>query len=250
MRKAARLWGIFILISLALPVPARPAVDLEFVPAPPGSGEYMFSAIAAGPDGRIYMGTAPTDVSFAHLLRYDPASGRVEDLADFRKLTGENDSRLIPQSKIHTQLVFDKKGLLWFGTHCHERDTAQDGGLSRFPKGYSDGYCFSFDPKIALFDNRGILLPKKMEFPSSPLEYGESLISAAFDPGKGRWVTSSIGLWPHSDNIASHRTQWRSFSFMDGAAPLSLPGARRRSNLQEKNKKEIAVSLPLLAMTG
>jgi outer membrane protein assembly factor BamB len=150
-------------------------------PVPPGTGTAMFSALTAHPNGKIYMGTCNDVGRPAHLLSLEPKTRRVRALGNMRDVTCEHDKQLIAQSKIHTQLVVDARGHIWFGTHCEEVYTFPDGGLDRWKKGYAGGHLVSYDPKANRFKDHGILFPKKAKYPKDKSEFGESLISMAID---------------------------------------------------------------------
>src|SRR5438270_664423 len=80
----------------------------------------MFSAMAQGPDGRIYAGTCNAAKIGACLIAFDPKTKRQEKLADMQEVCGEAGAKTLPQSKIHSQICFDSHGLAWFGTHCYD----------------------------------------------------------------------------------------------------------------------------------
>ena len=87
---------------------AVPTADAKGYPVPPALGDTVFSALAPGPDGYVYMG-ACNSKGPAHLVRLDPKTGKIVDLGNMQDVTGEHDPELIPQSKIHTQLALDGK---------------------------------------------------------------------------------------------------------------------------------------------
>jgi len=193
----------------------------RFTPFPAGTGSTMFSAMTRGPDGSIYIGTCNEKGGGASLLVYEPGAAGIQAIADMQYVTGEYDKQRIPQSKIHTQIVVDGRGRLWFGTHCEERDMAANGLLDRFPKGYLGGHLISYDPRGHTFTDHGIPIPQQTDTPASKDEYGESLLSMSIDPTgrmiyavthphayllrydieKGDWFNAGTLLksYPHSD---------------------------------------------------
>ncbi|HYF50514.1 MAG TPA: hypothetical protein VEJ63_13975 [Planctomycetota bacterium] len=55
----------------------------------------------------------------ALLMRYDPGTGKIDELLDVGRLTGDGmKPGKIPQSKIHTTMCPTSDGLLYFTTHC------------------------------------------------------------------------------------------------------------------------------------
>src|SRR5689334_9524416 len=71
----------------------------------------MFSAMTQGPDGRIYAGTCNAAKLGACLIAFDPKTRRQEKLADMQEVCGEAGGKTLPQSKIHSQICFDSKGV-------------------------------------------------------------------------------------------------------------------------------------------
>lgn len=158
-------------------------VELKFAPATSEPGTVMFDAIGAGPDGKIYLGSSCDPGHTAHLFRYDPRTGHVADLADVQKIIGESDPKLARHTKVHTQLVFDKRGNLWFATASAEREAFDP---ARFPRGYRGGHLISYNTKTARFTDHGILLPQATDVPKDFWELGEAFISLAIDAERDR----------------------------------------------------------------
>jgi hypothetical protein len=87
-------------------------------------------AVHAGSDGHIYFSSCSEGrASSAHLLRFDPAEGRLWDLLDIGELADDPyDSGRVPQSKIHTCLRETSYGYLYGVSHC----TAPNSGEKLF----------------------------------------------------------------------------------------------------------------------
>jgi len=146
-------------------------IAIRSYPIDDSLGNYVFSAMAAHPNGRIYLGTSIKGRKFAHLVELDPSTGQVRGVADMLKVTGQTDKEMVPQSKIHTQIVVDKRGRLWFGTWAEEfRNTS-------FRNGYPGGHLVSYDPKTALAVDHGILVGPRVEEPKKVSDYGLYLIA-------------------------------------------------------------------------
>jgi hypothetical protein len=160
----AGVLAVCALAALALPVGQRAAAQSE--PAIPvervGWLEEthcleMFSAMTAGPDGRIYAGTCNASKIGACLIAYDPKTQRQEKLADMREVCGETNSKLLPQSKIHSQIRFDSKGVAWFGTHCYDWNTLEQ--YEKSPTDYPGGHLVTYDTRTGKATDLGILVP-------------------------------------------------------------------------------------------
>ncbi len=120
----------------------------------------MFSALAAGPDGLVYAGTCTSlakERLGAMLITLDPKTNKQKILLDVMKVTGEQGAKTFPQSKIHSQIQFDSKGVAWFGTHSYQWETLQQ--YEKDPKAYTGGYLLAYDTKTAKVTNLGILVP-------------------------------------------------------------------------------------------
>ena len=146
-------------------------VDVQSYPVDDSLGHYVFSAMSAHPNGRVYLGTSIKGRKFAHLIELDPSTGQVRDVADMLKVTGQTDKEMVPQSKIHTQIVVDKRGKLWWGTWAEEFRNRS------FLKGYPGGHLVSYDPKTAQAVDHGILVGPRVEKPKKVSDYGLYLIA-------------------------------------------------------------------------
>ena len=169
-----------VLCLVATPVQGDdyPAATIRVYPVSRDQGQSVFSGMVAHPNGKVYMGTCNQDGRFAHLVELDPQSGTVRNVADMQVVTGQYDVEMIPQSKIHTQIVVDKWGRLWFGTWAEEFRSRS------YPKGYPGGYLISYDPATDQCTNHGILFPQLVERPKSVSEHGGYLIAIAINAGK------------------------------------------------------------------
>jgi len=117
----------------------------------------MFSAMTPGPDGRIYAGTCNAAKLGACLIAFDPKTHRQEKLADMQEVCGETGARTLPQSKIHSQICFDSKGVAWFGTHCYDWNTLEQ--FEKSPNDYSGGHLVTYDTRTRRATDLGILVP-------------------------------------------------------------------------------------------
>ncbi|MCM8763827.1 MAG: SMP-30/gluconolactonase/LRE family protein [Candidatus Omnitrophica bacterium] len=118
-----------------------------------GSG---YTAIEAGLDGNIYVGTAFYGSS-AHLVRFTPKSLKWEDIIDAHKLTREKGIGLDSQSKFHAKILVDKDGVVWAATKQGNENFYERPEFGENSQGYPGGHLFSFDPKTEIVIDHGIL---------------------------------------------------------------------------------------------
>lgn len=116
-----------------------------------------WAALYAASDGKVYAGLAYHGGS-GHLVYYDSRRGRMVDAGDLNRLTGEEQLRRGPQSKIHAKFGEGKDGRIYFGTH---------GGYwwqySRFAtkEGYPGAHWMAFDPKTGRVEDFGLGVPNQ-----------------------------------------------------------------------------------------
>ena len=197
----------------------------------PVAGTQMYSALLVGRDKNIYMATCDLRRP-AYLIRLNPQSGEIERLGNMQDVTGECDPEQIPQSKIHTQLIEDNSGRIWFGTHNEEMYNPGFGSLEVYPKGYPGGHLVNFDPKTGKFTDFGIHFPQKVKAPKSFRECGLYYLSMTRDPQRDILYT-----------LIGDKIHIAAFDMKDGAlldcqpAPLPYPYAdhleRRGTGFQQ-----------------
>lgn len=117
----------------------------------------MFSAMTQGPDGRIYAGTCNASKMGASLIAFDPKTRRQEKLANMQEVCGETGGKTFPQSKIHSQICFDSKGVAWFGTHSYDWNTLEQ--FEKSPTDYTGGHLVTYDTRAKRATDLGILMP-------------------------------------------------------------------------------------------
>jgi len=126
----------------------------------PPSRLFGANGLRTGPDGRIYAGTCnmlEKERLGAMLISLDPKSRKQEILADMEKLTGEETASTFPQSKIHSQICFDRRGLAWFGTHSYEWNSLEQ--YQKNPGAYTGGHLITYDIHTRESRDLGILVP-------------------------------------------------------------------------------------------
>lgn len=136
-------------------------IECEMFPVPDefhnGSG---YTAIEAGMDGYIYVGTAFYGSS-AHLVRFNPRTLKWEDVIDAHKITREQGKGLDSQSKFHAKILVDSDGVIWAATKQGNENFIERPEFGENPTGYPGGHLFSFNPKTNTVIDHGIL--KKQE---------------------------------------------------------------------------------------
>src|SRR5258708_3101059 len=70
-------------------------------------------------------------------------TGKQEKLGGMQEVCGEKGAKTLPQSKIHSQVHFNRHGVAWFGTHCYDWNTLEQ--FQKSPTDYSGGHLISYD---------------------------------------------------------------------------------------------------------
>src|SRR5690349_3928186 len=101
---------------------------------PPPVGEplekgewWLFNGMGTGHDGVIYSGLCDHRClgDGARLITFAPRTQAMRTVANLQDVCGQRDRPdLNPQSKIHTTILPDRDGRLYFGSHSCERDYA------------------------------------------------------------------------------------------------------------------------------
>ena len=124
-------------------------------------------SLAAGPDGRIYLGVSNERASGVHaqLWSYDPRDGRFRhhyDVAPFAPaLPGAN---CIPHCKMHLCLEVDSKGVVYAMTHFTVPARGEKHWLPMETwgdpmHGYEGALVLSYDPRSDRAERLGVLAP-------------------------------------------------------------------------------------------
>jgi len=149
-----------------------PEPDLTVEP-PPGGEWWIFCGMGAGLDGTIYSGLCDHRFQFtgALLIAHYPATGAVRTLGDMQEVCGQRHRYdLMAQTKMHTRIMPDSDGRMYFGTHSCERDYAPPELKAKLTGGYPGGHWIRFDPRQGVCEDLGIAVP------------GESLMGFTIDP--------------------------------------------------------------------
>jgi hypothetical protein len=148
-------------------------------------GDGMWSAMGVGRDGSVYMAVSSMCLQACRLLRLTP-DGRVEMVGHIQEICGETDPELLPHTKVHTQLIEDSRGRIWFGTNSDELYPADahdwSAATGKFLKGYAGGHLLCYDPATGACTDHGILFPKLKEYPHDITECGLYYMCLTSDP--------------------------------------------------------------------
>src|SRR3990170_7042861 len=168
MRLTGRLAVAVILLSLALvrlsagaPGPLSPLV--VWIPPKYHTGG-AYTAIQAGPDGSVYLGTTFYD-GFARFLVLPQGGREVRLIADMASATGESTPGPYAQAKIHTKPAVTPDGRVYFGTKSGK--PAKD---ERWQANYPGGHLLVYDPQTNRTSDLGIIRPR------------QSIIAVGVDP--------------------------------------------------------------------
>ncbi|MDR7518885.1 MAG: hypothetical protein QN131_05420 [Armatimonadota bacterium] len=165
---------VAVIVTILFVTPVFASADRVLVPAIVYVPEEYhsggaYTAIQAGPDGIVYVGTTIYN-GYGHLLAYWPRTGRFESLAEMSAATGERMPGPASQAKVHTKPVIAPDGRVYFGT--------KSGGRSKDPswQRYPGGHLLVYDPRTRTTTDLGI--PR----PGTP---GMSIIAVGLDRVRG-----------------------------------------------------------------
>ncbi|MGQ0549318.1 MAG: hypothetical protein ACT4PY_06585 [Armatimonadota bacterium] len=205
--RLARLSIIVSLCAVAVPVLAAPWAVLTptviFVPEEYHTGG-AYTAIQAGRDGRVYLGTTIYD-GYAHLLSFVPSSGRVESLIEMSAATGERTPGPYAQAKIHTKPAIAPDGRVYFGTK-----SGKPAADARWQQNYPGGHLLVYDPRSGRTTDLGIVKPRV------------SIIAVGIDPSRGL----VYALTDPESRLVTYDPQTRTFADRGQLGPQGEPPSR------------------------
>ena len=113
-----------------------------------------YTAIQAGPDGRVYLGTTFYK-GFARLVVLPPGGREFQLIADMGAATGERTLGPDAQAKIHTKPAVAPDGRVYFGTKSGEPAEKAAAGT------YPGGHFLVYDPQTGRVTDLGIPRPRQ-----------------------------------------------------------------------------------------
>jgi hypothetical protein len=162
---------VVAVLALSGPLVAAPASqvlspEVIWIPEEYHTGG-AYTAIQAGPDGRVYLGTTFYE-GFARFLVLQPGERAFGVAADTAAATGESRPGPYAQAKIHTKPAVAPDGRVYFGTKSGK--PARD---ERWQAGYPGGHLLVYDPQSRRVTDLGIVRPR------------QSIIAVGVDPRRG-----------------------------------------------------------------
>jgi hypothetical protein len=154
-----------------------------------------YNACFRASNGKVYYVLASGSVDTgAQMYAFNPATGKIEDVADLTEAAGEKGLHAVPQGKGHSIFV-EYKGKLYFATHIgyYNPATASGQELAGTPppgyKPYPGGHFLSYD--LATGHTESLARAPQ----------GEGIISFMMDPQRGRLygITWPSGLFLRYD---------------------------------------------------
>lgn len=145
-----------ITASIAWLALAQEKVPVTVMTFPGGHQEDGFwTSLLAASDGRVYVGLCGHGGS-ARMYVYEPRTKEIRHLAAIQSAAHEDALGREPQGKLHSQIVEDPQGRIWFGS-----DIANHSYFAMWdsPLAYPGGHMFRYDPKTDHLDDLGIPFP-------------------------------------------------------------------------------------------
>ena len=195
--------GLLAMIGCQAPAPqkeARPAaasspaqiLHAHFYNSGFSLADDNYNACFYASNGKVYYVLASGSVKTgAQMYAFDPATGKIDHVADLTEAAGEKGLHAIPQGKGHSIFV-EYKGKLYFATHIgyYSPATASGKEVAGAPppgyKPYPGGHFLSYDLATGKFES----LAKAPQ--------GEGIISFMMDPARGRLYGIT---WPSGEFI-------------------------------------------------
>lgn len=111
----------------------------------------MYSALSTASDGKIYIGLC-THAGASQFYQYDPVTDCMRHIADLPEFLGEKGRGIRVAGKIHTRMVEDRQGRIYFGTMC------EDAGPVRIdPYSWQGPHWIRYDPKTDKLEDLGLI---------------------------------------------------------------------------------------------
>ncbi|MEO7145284.1 MAG: hypothetical protein ABI165_17450 [Bryobacteraceae bacterium] len=161
MKKIFPLLASFAILAGCAAVGAHKAQPERLIASVYNSGfaesHDSYNAISAGSDGRIYYVLSSESLDTGgQMYSFDPATRKIEHLADLTEACGEKGLKAIPQGKSHVRFL-ESNGKLYFATHVGYytiRDGMETMGVP--PPGYRaypGGHLLAYDMAARRIEN-------------------------------------------------------------------------------------------------
>lgn len=111
----------------------------------------MWSGMYTAKSGKIYIGLC-THADAANFYEFDPATEKMEHIADLTIFKKERGDGIRTSGKIHVPMVEDREGNIYFGDFCED-----NGPEPIDPGSYRGAHWFKFDPKTRELTNLGMI---------------------------------------------------------------------------------------------
>lgn len=111
----------------------------------------MWSGLYTAKSGKIYVGLC-THADAANFYEFDPATEKMEHIADLTIHKGERGRGIRTSGKIHVPCVEDHEGNIYFGDFCED-----NGPESIDPSSYEGAHWFKYDPVKKKLTNIGLI---------------------------------------------------------------------------------------------
>ena len=115
-----------------------------------------YTAFVAGPDGKVYLGSA-NYYDYGLWLVYDPEDRSIKPVVDIRAVTAEHLFDVNTQGKTHTQLAIGPDGKIYGGTKQGHELFATRPEIGEQAHGYPGGHLLSYDPRTGVAQDLGVL---------------------------------------------------------------------------------------------
>ena len=107
-------WALF-LAPLLFGAEDGPACEIIFAPAGTTTEGSGYTAIVAGADGSVYVGSARYG-SYGCLLELEPRTRKLKIIASLEEITGEHLTGIRTQAKIHSKMSIGSDGKVYFAS--------------------------------------------------------------------------------------------------------------------------------------
>ena len=109
----------------------------------------MWSALYAAKSGKLYIGLC-THAEAGHFYEYDPATDKMNHVADLTVFKGERGKGIRTSGKIHVRMSEDAQGRIYFGDFCEDT-----GPECVDPASYRGPHWLRYDPATQELVNLG-----------------------------------------------------------------------------------------------